>query len=208
VLFVHGYNVDNAEAVYRLAQIAHDYDAEQPVIAFSWPSAGNPRGYAYDRDSVVYSRDMLEALLVALSARRDVLIVAHSMGSQLTMETLRQMAIGDNGAVLKRLSGVALISPDIDEDVFRRQASRIVPFPQPFLIAVSARDRVLNLAAFLTGKPSRLGSIDDPARLSGLPVRVVDLTGVAGGDRGGHLTAFTAPAAIRLLRGLADAAVD
>jgi len=210
VVFVHGYNVNNAEAVYRLAQIAQDFDAKVPVIAFSWPSAGNPRGYVYDRDSVMFSRDDLETLLSALTGPGDrkVLLVAHSMGSQLVMETLRQMAISGNRGALADISGVALISPDIDEDVFVQQARRITPFPQPFTLMVSDRDRALNLSAFLTGKPARLGSITDPGRLGNLPVQVVDLSDIEGGDRGGHTTAFTAPAAIRLLRDLATGASE
>ncbi|MBV2361307.1 alpha/beta fold hydrolase [Thalassococcus sp. CAU 1522] len=202
LLFVHGYNVNNAEAAYRLAQIAHDFDADLPVIAYSWPSAGSPRGYVYDRDSVIFSRDGLEELLLALTGPggRRVLIVAHSMGSQLVMETLRQMAIGGKGTALSRLAGVALISPDIDEDVFLRQAARIQPFPQPFLLMVSSRDRILDVSAFLTGKPSRLGSIENPTRLGDLPVEIIDLSTVEGGDRLGHSTAFTSPAAITLIR--------
>lgn len=203
VLFVHGFNVNNAEAVYRLAQIAHDFEASVPVVAYSWPSAGSPRGYVYDRDSVIFSRDGLEGLLKTLTAgNRRVLVVAHSMGSQLVMETLRQMSISGQGAVLEQLSGVALISPDIDEDVFVQQAKRIKPFPEPFMLMVSARDRMLNLSAFLTGKPSRLGSITDPEQLGGLPIEIIDLSEIDGGDVGGHSTAFTAPAAIDLLRGL------
>lgn len=204
VVFVHGFNVNNAEATYRLAQIAHDFDARGPVIAYSWPSAGSPRGYAYDRDSVIFSRDGLEDLLVALTDKgQRVLVVAHSMGSQLVMEVLRQLAISGQGHVLSRLSGVALISPDIDEDVFRQQATRITPFPQPFMLIVSSRDRALGLSAFLTGKPARLGSIEAPERLDDLPLQVVDLSEIRDGDRSGHTTAFTAPAAIRLLRDLA-----
>lgn len=206
VLFVHGYNVNNAEAVYRLAQIAHDYEADLPVVAYSWPSAGDPRGYVYDRDSVIFSRDGLEQLLAGLTANnRRVLIVAHSMGSQLVMEVLRQMSIAGRDAVLRNLSGVALISPDIDEDVFLQQARRIRPFPQPFMVMVSSRDRVLDVSAFLTGKPTRVGSISDPERLDTvLPVDVIDLSDVEGGDRGGHMTAFTAPAAIARLRELGE----
>ena len=62
IVFVHVFNVNYAEAVYRLAQVAHDYQSQLPVIAFSWPSAGSSRGYAYDRDSVTFSRDSLETL--------------------------------------------------------------------------------------------------------------------------------------------------
>lgn len=203
VLFVHGFNVNNAEAIYRLAQIAHDYETETPVVSFSWPSAGDARGYVYDRDSVIFARDDLETLLSGLARDgRKTLIVAHSMGGQLVMETLRQMSISGKGDAIQPLTGVALISPDIDEDVFLRQARRIAPFPQPFMLMVSTRDRALGLAALITGKPSRLGSIEDPSRLRGLPIEIIDLSAIDGGDRAGHATAFTAPAAIRLLQGL------
>ena len=157
VVFVHGYSTNNAKAVYRLAQIAHDFQLPVPVVAFSWPSSGLRRGYVYDRDSVIYSRDALEELLVTLTeGGHNVLLVGHSMGTQLVMETLRQMSIGGRGDVLARLNGVALISPDIDEDVFLRQAARIKPFPEPFAVLVSHHDRALNLSAWLTGKPVRL----------------------------------------------------
>ncbi|MDA7430301.1 alpha/beta fold hydrolase [Primorskyibacter aestuariivivens] len=203
ILFVHGYNVNHAEAAYRLAQIAHDYEATVPVISFSWPSEGSAGGYVYDRDSVIYSRDALETLLLELTGSgRKVLLVAHSMGSQLVVETLRQMSIGGRGAVFRHLSGVALISPDIDPEVFMRQAQRIKPFPQPFVLAVSARDRVLGLSAWLAGKPRRLGAITSSDGLEGLPVQIVDLTPFTGLRAGGHDAAFTAPKAIALLRGL------
>ncbi|MGP6085580.1 alpha/beta hydrolase [Antarctobacter jejuensis] len=204
VMFVHGFNVNNAEAVYRLAQIAHDYEADVPVISFSWPSAGDARGYVYDRDSVIFARDDLETLMTGLARdNRRVMIVAHSMGGQLVMETLRQLSISGKGHVIDSVVGVSLISPDIDEDVFLRQAKRIEPFPQPFNIMVSTRDRALTLAALLTGKQERLGSIQDPSRLASLPVDIIDLSDIDGGDRAGHSTAFTAPDAIRLLRRLA-----
>lgn len=204
VVFVHGYNVNNAEAVYRVAQVSHDYRAKTPAVLFSWPSAGHPRGYAYDRDSVIFSRDALEELLTLLSdAGLTYQLVAHSMGSQLVMETLRQMSISGNRAPLRKLTYVALISPDIDEDVFRQQASRITPFPQPFVVMVSHKDRALNASAWLTGRPSRLGSIQDPKRLEDVPITIIDLTDVVGGDRVGHATAFTAPGAIERLRKLA-----
>ncbi len=206
VLFVPGYNTTHARAVYRTAQIAEDFDARQPVVVFSWPSAGMPGRYIYDRDSVIFARDGLERLLRDLtrSGERTVTIVAHSMGSQLVMETLRQLSIAGDRQTLSQVSAVALLSPDIDEDVFLAQARRIDPFPQPFVLMVSARDRVLELAAWLVGRPSRLGSIEDPGRLAGLPVTVVDLTGLGeGGLPGGHSTAFTAPAAIALIRDMA-----
>ncbi|MBV7393561.1 alpha/beta hydrolase [Mameliella sediminis] len=200
VLFVHGFNVRNAEAVYRVAQVAHDFDAKIPIVLYSWASAGRVRGYVYDRDSVMFSRDGLAEVLRDLTGSGwRVTLVAHSMGAQLTMEALRQASIAGDEKSLTSLRGVALISPDIDEDVFVQQALKIKPFPEPFLVLVSKLDSALSVSAWLTGKPWRLGSIQDKTRLAGLPIRIVDLSNVAGGDRRKHLTALTAPEAIKML---------
>ncbi|PYG34596.1 alpha/beta hydrolase [Pelagimonas varians] len=201
IVFVHGFNVNYAEAVYRLAQVAHDYQSQLPVIAFSWPSAGSSRGYAYDRDSVTFSRDSLETLFSLLARKhRKVYLVAHSMGSQLVVETLRQMSISGNRSALAQFESVTLISPDIDEDVFIQQLRRIDPLPVPFTLMVSQHDRALDISAFLTGKPNRLGTIQSGDRLGDFPVNVVDLSYATGGDRSGHSTAFTSPEVIEALR--------
>ncbi|MBV6636828.1 MAG: alpha/beta fold hydrolase [Mameliella sp.] len=200
VLFVHGFNVRNAEAVYRVAQVAHDFDAKIPIVLYSWASAGKVRGYVYDRDSVMFSRDGLAQVLRDLASEGwRVTLVAHSMGAQLTMEALRQASIAGDEASLKALRGVALISPDIDEDVFVQQALKIKSFPEPFLVLVSKMDSALSVSAWLTGKPWRLGSIQDKTRLAGLPIRIVDLSDFRGGDRRKHITALTAPEAIKVL---------
>ena len=88
LLYVHGYNNTLSEAMFRLAQIRTDFDVAMPALLFSWPSAGDPRGYVYDRDSVLFARDDLVALLDRLTAgpRDRVFLLAHSMGSQLVME--------------------------------------------------------------------------------------------------------------------------
>lgn len=200
VVMVHGYNNNDAEASFRLAQVVHDYKVTTPAISFSWPSAGHPGAYAYDRDSVIFSRDALERLLTILARDgKKIQVVAHSMGSQLVMETLRQMSIGKNQRPLRAIAGITLISPDIDDEVFFAQANRISPFPQPFTLLVSESDHILNLSAWLTGKPQRLGSIRDRDQLKSLPIQVVDLTKFKGGDQGGHTKAFSAPRAITFL---------
>ena len=204
VLYVHGYNTNFARVLHRVAQVAHDYDEDVPVIAFSWPSAGTVDGYVYDRDSVVFSRDDLEDLLVMLDrAGRDITLIGHSMGTQLVMETLRQMSIGDNRSVLRDIESVILASPDIDPEVFRRQAARVEPFPEEFVIMTSTNDEALALSAWLTGKPRRLGSLEDASELGDLPVEVIDLTEFSrGGDGLAHNTSTTSPEAIAMLRAL------
>lgn len=210
LVFVHGYNNTFSDAVYRFAQIRADFDVTGPGVLYSWPSAGDPRGYAYDRDSVLYSRDDFEYVLESLTAApgEKVLLLAHSMGAQLVMETLRQAALTGNRRVLDRISGVVLMAPDIDPDLFRRQVAAIGKLPQPFLIFVSRKDRVLSLSGLLFGRKPRLGVIDGPEQLEGVEgVQVLDFTELGAEEKGmGHAVPITSPAAIRVLRGMIDQA--
>lgn len=207
-VFVHGYNLTVSDAMYRSAQMIHDFAATSPTVLFSWDSAGDPRGYIYDRDSVLYARDDLEALLKSLTtAQQDRLVLtAHSMGSQLVMEVMRQAALRGDRYLLNKINAVVLMSPDIDPDVFRKQVEVIGELPQPFLIFVSQGDRVLSLSSILSGRKPRLGLIDTPEAVEGLPVSIIDFTALANGDAFDHAVAITSPAAISVLRGMIEQA--
>ncbi|MHA3914604.1 alpha/beta hydrolase [Halovulum sp. GXIMD14793] len=203
ILFVHGYNTTHGEAVYELAQMAKDFEVTAPVVLFSWQSAGDVRGYVYDRDSTLFARDDLEQVLRDLTGQgRKVFLVGHSMGSSLIMETLRQIAVSGDRALLDRLSGVSFMAPDIDPDLFRRQALRIGELPQPFIIFVAEKDEVLGISAFLTGRRNRLGTITNPEDLGGLPVILIDLTRFAEDSKLNHNIGTQSKAAIAMIRNL------
>jgi len=203
VLFVHGFNNTFAEGMYRLAQLSHDMNLPNPTVHYSWPSAGTPLGYGYDRDSMLFARDGLENLLISIrSAGADsVLLVGHSMGALLSVEVLRQMAISDRRLMNQTISGVILISPDIDVDLFRKQAERIGPLPQPFVVFTSSKDRALRLSARLSGKQERLGTVQNPNMLAGLELALLDITDFSEGPTG-HFTAATSSALIKVLKRL------
>lgn len=202
-LFVHGFNNTFAEGMYRLAQLSNDMGLPNPSVHYSWPSAGSPLGYGYDRDSLLFGRDGLENLIKTIKSAgaEQVLLVGHSMGALLSMEVLRQMAISDAKSMNKTISGVILISPDIDVDVFRRQASRIGPLPQPFVIFTSSKDRALRLSARLSGKQERLGTIRNARKLTGLEIALLDVTDFSEGPTG-HFNAATSPSLIKILKRL------
>lgn len=209
ILFVHGFNTSFIEGVYRVGQLGNDLNLPGVLLHYSWPSLGAPLAYAHDRDSALFARDGLEAM-IRQSAGADVqrlLLVGHSMGSQLLMETLRQIALRGDRALLNRIGGVILISPDIDVDVFRLQARAIGALPQPFLIVTSQRDRVLQLSARLTGQRSRLGNLGNPEPLDGLEVTLLDVSAFSTGE--GHFNVARSPALIQLLDqvGAIDAAL-
>ncbi|AGT10467.1 alpha/beta hydrolase [Paracoccus aminophilus] len=199
VIFVHGYNNTFAEGVYRFAQFSHDMKMPGAQLHFAWPSRGQPLAYVADRDSVLFSRDGLQETIEEAEAAgaRQVILVGHSMGASLVMETLRQMAIGGKRKELDKIGGVILMSPDIDVDLFRMQAKAIGELPQPFLIFTSSKDRALRLSARLSGEPERLGTLPDPTRVSDLKVMLVDTGAFNTGD--GHFNVATSPALLSIL---------
>lgn len=203
VIFVHGFNNTFTEGLYRIAQLHHDLEIPGVALHYSWPSAAEPLGYVYDRDSIMFAREGLEELIreaKAAGATR-ITLVAHSMGSFLSMEALRDIALRD-GRIMPELRGVILISPDIDVEVFRMQARDIGTLPQPFVIFGSDRDRVLRLSALITGQRGRLGSLDSVDRLSDLEVTYLDVGAFSSGS--GHFVPGTSPALIRLLGRISD----
>lgn len=206
VIFTHGYNANFAEGLYRFTQMTHDFETTGIPILYSWPSAASLRDYLYDRDSVLFARAGLESLidLVAETPVERITLVSHSLGSQLLLETLRSRAVRAGGRLWNRIDAVALISPDIDIDVFLAQVAPIDELPEPFVIFVSGRDRALRFSQWLSGGGTRLGRIDDLAVLSALDVTVIDTSGAAVAPGIHHLTPVTSPWMISILKGLQE----
>jgi esterase/lipase superfamily enzyme len=204
IVYVHGFNNSFDESVLRLAQIADDFRMGGVAVNYAWPSAAHPLAYVYDRDSLMIARDGLDELISELRAAGadSIILVAHSVGSMLVMETLRQRAIARPGSVARDIAGVILISPDLDVDLFRAQATRIGSLPEPFGIFVSRRDRVLALSARLTGARQRLGNLSGASAVADLDVTVLDVTDFSSGA--GHFTAASSPALIRLFERAGD----
>lgn len=205
-IFVHGFNNTFGEAAFRTAQLKHDIEIPGAMIFYAWPSRGAALGYAYDEDSALFARDGLERLLrkTREATGRPVIVVAHSLGTQLTMEALRQIEIGTPGWSANNLAGVVLMSPDLDVDVFRQQVSRFKKLPQPFVIFANSRDRALGISQRIRGTRTRarLGNISSLDRLEDLPVQVIDTSGLKSSRDLNHFPAANSPTLISLLKRL------
>ncbi|PRA52987.1 alpha/beta hydrolase [Brucella pituitosa] len=197
-IFVHGYNNNFAEGLFRNAQIVHDYDIGSLPIHFSWASAGNFTRYLYDRDSAFIARNGLAETLDLASRTKTtgIIIVGHSMGAVVVMEALRTLSISKRNDVLKRITGVLLAAPDLDPDLFRSQLSDITQLPKPFTIIVSRRDRALDISRRLTGGDARVGSGADIALLQNKNIQVLDTSQV---DGGGHTIFASSSTLIKIL---------
>ena len=207
-IFVHGYNTDFAESVYRHAQILHDFDVPGAAVTFSWPSAGDPRLYLYDHDSAQFSTSGLAETLaiIASSKARSIILMGHSMGASLAMEALRELSLRGDKSVLRRVDTLVLAAPDIDIDVFDTQAAAIDPLPENFLVLISRKDRALGASRRLRGGYPRVGEGTDIDGLRSKGIYVFDLTDERGrSDYFNHNTFATSPTLIAVAQsGLVD----
>lgn len=193
MLFIHGYNTLFAEGLYRFTQVVHDADFPGVPVLFTWASRGDVTEYVYDLNSATVARDELQATLedLAASGATQINVLAHSMGTWLLMETLRQMTPAQRG----RINQVVLAAPDIDLDVFKDQMQRIGKLKSPLILLLSRDDRALGFSQLIAGGKARVGGYDDEAALAKLGAVVVDLTDLKGPDAINH-SKFAALAAI------------
>ncbi len=206
-VFVHGFNTSFERAVFRFAQLASDTDAAAAPVLFSWPSRGRLLDYKRDTDNASYSRSDLARLLDIAAASpnvSEITILAHSLGSWVAVEAVRQLSLQRNGTP-RKITNLVLASPDLDIGVFRRQVEDMGPRRPQITLFVAQSDRALQLSRFLTRGLTRLGAID-PSRdeymrqigsLSG--VTVLDLTALQSNDRINHDLYAQSPAAVRLI---------
>ena len=198
LVYVHGFNTSYDEARFRLAQITTDGRFGGVQLLFTWPASGSLFDYEAAKESASSSRDALAQTLMELGDLPDVgriHILAHSMGSWLTMEALRQDAIAGKPDLNGKLGDVMLAAPDIDVNVFRNQMSKLDP--SHISVLVSANDRALSLSRRLAGDRQRVGALDprnpaDQSVLDRLGVKVYDLSGESVGFIG-HGTYANAP---------------
>jgi len=192
LIFVHGFNNNFQESLYRLAQMSADTNFSGTPVLFAWPSEAKATGYLADKDAVAASRDQLTAVIIAATKNTSgrVTLLAHSMGSWLTVEALRQLRLSGRNDVIARLD-VILASPDIDVDVFISQLDVIGPLDPPMTVLVSHDDIALAVSKSLADHRERVGAIniEDPRVQEGAlkaHVRVIDVSGVAPADRFNH----------------------
>ena len=213
LLFVHGFNTSAEEARNRLAQIISDSHFGGVGVMFTWPSEGALLAYESDKERATASRDAVERTIADLAATPGVgrvHILAHSMGTWLAMEALRQRAISGHGTLDGHLGDVMLAAPDIDLDVFRQQMARLKG--ARVSVFASSNDRALSLSSTIAGNRPRLGIIDvkNPnikSELENLGVKTYDIT-KNGTGLIQHDTFAEAPAVVSIIGERLGAASD
>ena len=176
LIYVHGFKQTFETAALDAAHLADGIKFRGQTMVFSWPSKAGLFDYAYDRESAMWSRDEFERVLqsaVTTPGVGRVHIVAHSMGTMLTLEGLRQLYARNGGAVTDKIGAVVFASPDIDMDVFSSAVVRIGPLGRKITVVAATNDRALALSGRLAGGMTRVGAAEKAA-IERLGVRVID----------------------------------
>ena len=183
LLYIHGYRESFESAAVNTAELSEGIRFPGASALFTWPSAGSTFCYVSDRESAMWSRDALEDLLTAVarsSSGGRIHIVAHSMGTLLTLETLRMLRGSGGESAMSRIGAVVLAAPDIDFDLFARGVERLGPDASKITVISATNDRALAVSSRIAGGFLRAGAAERE-RLEKLGVRVADASEFAGG---------------------------
>lgn len=182
LLFVHGYNQTFESAALDAAHLAQGIGFRGNAALFSWSSRGGLLDYVHDRESAMIARDALADTLAAVlndPGAAKLHLVAHSMGTLVTLEALRSYRDRHGNRGLENIGALVLASPDIDLDVFRAGIARLGTLRDKMVVITATNDRALDVSRRLAGG-ARVGSLP-ASELEGLGVRVVDATEFASG---------------------------
>jgi pimeloyl-ACP methyl ester carboxylesterase len=118
----------------------------------SWPSRGRLFDYRLDLDNATYSRSDLAHLIRIASISTsvaEITILAHSMGSWVAVEALRQLALEDGGTSPK-VKNLVLASLDLEIEVLRKQIEDMGLHRPKVTLFVSRNDRALQLSGLVS----------------------------------------------------------
>jgi len=183
LIYVHGYRESFESAAVSAARLSDGIRFNGASALFTWPSAAATFDYGYDRESALWSRDAFEDLLKTVATTPSggrIHIVAHSMGTLLTLETLRMLRAEAGEAAVARIGAVVLAAPDIDIDLFANGVERLGPDAKRITVISATNDRALELSGAIAGGVVRAGAADRE-RLEALGVRVAEASDYGGG---------------------------
>lgn len=175
LIYVHGFNQTFETAAVDAARLAAGINFRGDTVAFSWPSKAKLLDYAYDRESAMWSRDALDQVLTGFVRSRSsgrVHVVAHSVGTTLAMEALRQIYTRLGLQSIERIGAVVFAAPDIDMDVFSSSVERVGALASKITVITATNDRALAVSGWLAGG-SRVGAAE-AEQLKRFGVRVID----------------------------------
>ncbi|GEM_PF-906541 len=161
LMFAHGYNNSFVAGLHTAAKLA--YNAERPLILYSWPSVGKLRSYNTDETNVEWSQDHYNDVLAHLEqlCKEDpsvkVRLLAHSMGTRLLVRAIP--VLREKPYVLEAV----VICPDVDHGLVQHYIRRYISASgtAKMRVYLSRHDKALAFSQLVHGGYTRLGEQAD-----------------------------------------------
>jgi esterase/lipase superfamily enzyme len=179
-LFVHGFHTGIDGAALRAAQVAHDAQTGCAVAVFSWSAEINTDHYVSDIEHSDYAQPLLAEFLRELSeSGLKVTILAHSLGTRLTLMTLSGLGQDrippPQGFIDELVLAAADVGVDPNNNDFDKLMAGAAPFAKRTTIYVSSYDSVLEISRREHGGVPRLGFSPDLTFKADDKTHVVDI---------------------------------
>lgn len=168
LVYVHGVRNEFDNALQTLANLWHFTGRQSTPVAFSWPAgSGGLLGYFRDREagdfSVYHAKEMLR-LIAEIPEVEDIDIVAHSRGTSVMTQALREMVIYQRGRGVApkpamKTGTLILAAPDLGTGLVRQRllSERFSEAFEQVNIYVNPDDVALKLSSFISRTP-RIGA--------------------------------------------------
>jgi len=186
LVFVHGFNVDFNEALFRAAQIAFDLKFQGAVLLLSWPAgkAGGffeknliNRTYESNQRNAQASVDSFSLIFQELSGLPMPLqMMIHSMGHQVALPALLRISQTLDHPFIQEL---VLNAPDYDSEDFGAGIPALHRLAKRITLYCSQKDNALLASKAFNGK-KRLGACIRHEGVDVVNVSEVDDPGLTG----------------------------
>ncbi|MFN3603909.1 MAG: alpha/beta hydrolase [Leptonema sp. (in: bacteria)] len=160
LVFVHGFNVEFEEALFRAAQIKYDLKFQGIVVLFTWPAGSEKNGLFSNllinetyrtnqknaKNTIPHFKEFLRKLIEKKSKNTKLYLIVHSMGHQIVIPSLVELS-----AFLENRKFEELIfnAPDYsipqwktEEKLIKKTAKRITMYCSPKDNALLASEKV------------------------------------------------------------------
>lgn len=167
LLFVHGYSSSPGTAVAQGVQVKARGAHEGPLVLFLWPTHERyvapptpARAYSEDARAAAQSGPALARVVQAIdSLAPGVVLVAHSMGTRVTLDALVTDSTMRSRLLERPLRALGIFSPDIGADLFRDAFAPYLPARAHRVALYGASNDYLLGAAALVNRERRASGI-------------------------------------------------
>jgi esterase/lipase superfamily enzyme len=180
LVFVHGFNVKFGEAVLRSSQIAYDLKYQGPIVLFTWPAGAEDGFFANAMMNKTYENNLVNARNSVVLFKNflseleendiQVNLVVHSMGHQVVLPALKQLADTNSESVINEL---ILNAPDFDAQEFKVVMKDIKKVSGRITLYCSYNDKAM-FASKTFNNNERLGACTFAPDLDSINVSLVD----------------------------------